>query len=101
MSDSGERRESSKLWLIEHVVELRRATAERARGAVRTIVPEQLKERVVGDIRTTKSFRSNETVSSLGWRQRSVFKPLRHEPEQGIEEREARTGVGWGLVRVW
>src|ERR1044072_8504402 len=65
MSDSRERRERSKLWLIEHVVEFRRSTTERTGRAVRTVVPEQLKERVVGDIQPTESFRrgTNEVSS--------------------------------------
>src|ERR1043166_3942758 len=93
MSDSRERGERSKLWLIEHVVELRRPTAERARGAVRTIVPEQLKERVVGDILATERFRRDPRVSSLRGCQRSISPPLRHEREHVVEERKVRDRV--------
>src|SRR5690242_15354086 len=90
MSDSRKRRKRSELWLIEHVVEFRRATTERTRSAVRTVVPEQLEERVVGDVVATEISRGDPRVRSLRWRQRSVPPPLRHEREHVVEERKVR-----------
>src|ERR1041385_676544 len=93
MSNGRERRERSKLWLIEHVVELRRSAAERARRAVWTIVPEQLKERVVSDVLATESSRGDPRVRSLRRRQRSVSPPIRHERKHVVEERDVRDRV--------
>src|SRR5215510_8618566 len=90
MCNRRERRERSKLWLIEHVVELRRSTAERATRAGWAVVPEQLEERVVGDIVATESSRRNERVGSLRWRQRSISPPVRHEREHVVEECNVR-----------
>src|SRR6185436_17054426 len=52
--ESRERGERSKLRLIEHIVQLRRTTTERASGAVRTVVPKQLQERPVRDATAIK-----------------------------------------------
>src|SRR5215213_8151666 len=90
MSNSRERRERAKLWLIEHVVEPRWSAAERARRAARSIVPEQLQERVVVDLGATESFRRDKSVGSLRRCQRSISPPIRHEGEHVIEERDVR-----------
>src|ERR1043166_7534795 len=82
--------ERSELRLIEHVVELRRPTAERTGRAIWTIVPEQLEKCVVGDVVATESSRGDPGVGSLCWRQRSVSPPLRHERKHVVEEREVR-----------
>src|ERR1700754_4329012 len=86
--DSRERRERSKLRLIEHVVELRRTTTERAGVALRTVVPEQLEERPVRD--ATAIERSilgcDERVSCLRWSQTQVFPPGRHVRKEVVEE---------------
>src|SRR5678809_1493178 len=92
MSNRRERRERSKLRLIEHVIELRRTTAERARRAAWAIVPEQLQERVVGDILATESSRGDPGVGSLRRRQRSVSPPIRHKWEHVVEEWKVRNG---------
>src|SRR6185503_13660874 len=87
MSNSRERGERAKLWLVEHVVELRWSTTERAGRAVWTVVPEQLQERVVVDFGATDRFRRDKSVSRLCRRQRSVSPPIRHEREEVVEER--------------
>src|SRR5215207_8801614 len=90
MSDSRERGESAKLWLIEHVVELRRSAAERAGGAARSIVPEQLEERVVSVLVTADTSRRNKSIGRLRRCQRSISPPGRHVGEQVVKERNVR-----------
>src|SRR5262245_36443052 len=90
MSNSRERRERAKLWLIEHVVELRRYTAERARRAVWTVVAKQLHELVIDDIGAADGLRREERVGSLCRRQRRVSPPLGHERKHVVEERNVR-----------
>src|SRR6185369_12799132 len=90
MRDRGERRECTKLGLVEHVVELRWATTARTGGAVGPIVPEQLQERIVDDVGATNARRREKRISSLRRRQRSITPPLGHEREQIVEEREVR-----------
>src|SRR5215213_5046686 len=90
MSNSRERRERSKLWLIEHVVEPRRSTAEWARRAVRTVVPKQLEEREVSVLITADTSRRNKSIGGLRRCQRGIPPPIGHEGEQVVEERNVR-----------
>src|SRR5215204_3225118 len=90
MSDSRERGERAKLWLIEHVVELRRSAAERAGGAARSIVPEQLEERVVSVLVTADTPRRNKSIGRLRRCQRGISPPRGHVGEQVVEEWNVR-----------
>src|SRR6185503_13192177 len=90
MGNSRERGESAKLWLVEHVVELRRSTAERARSAARSIVPEQLQERVVPGLVTADTCRRNKSIGGLCRCQRGISPPRGHVGEQVVKEQNVR-----------
>src|ERR1044072_7570026 len=93
MSNSRERGERSKLWVKEHVVELRRSITNRARRAAWSIVPDQLQRRVVGDFETADRFRRDKSVGRLRRCQRCISKESRHMRKQVIEERNVRDRV--------
>src|SRR5215217_976846 len=93
MSNRGERGERSKLWVKEHVIELRRSITDRARRAAWSIVPEQLQKRVIADFSATDRFRRDKSVGRLRRCQRCISPKTWHVGEQVIEEWNVRDRV--------